>query len=148
VDSWRRGRRRYRFFFDLSLKRRGEPFADFVTRTLTPYMDVETAYVFPTFCYFTRAGSVMCALDGVDEAVPDMTQAGFLTLFTEIADVLSAESAVIMTSRVSFLEDSPQVRRLLDGTKLWPGSLADCAIAAGGVLRTGLPARRDGLHPG
>ena len=110
--------RRYRFFFDLSLKRHGEPFADFVTRTLTPYMDIETAYVFPAFCYFARAGSVMCALDGVDEAVPEMTQAGFLALFTEIADVLSAESAVIMTSRVSFLEDSPQVRRLLDGTKL------------------------------
>ena len=110
--------RRYRFFFDLSLKCHDEPFADFVTRTLMPYMDIETAYVFPAFCYFARTGSVMCALDGIDEAVPEMTQAGFLALFTEIADVLSAESAVIMTSRVSFLEDSPQVRRLLDGTKL------------------------------
>src|SRR5215470_8422514 len=30
------GARRYRFFFDLSLKG-GEPFADFVTRTLAPY---------------------------------------------------------------------------------------------------------------
>jgi Sulfatase-modifying factor enzyme 1/NACHT domain len=110
--------RRYRFFFDLSVKDRGETFAEFVTRTLAPYMSVETAYVFPAFCYFARAGSVLCALDGFDEAVPEITQAGFLELFTELADVLSAESAVVMTSRVSFLEDSPQVRRLLDGTSL------------------------------
>ena len=32
--------------------------------------------------------------------------------------MLSAESAVVMTSRVSFLETSPQVRRLMDGTSL------------------------------
>ncbi|MEU8272509.1 SUMF1/EgtB/PvdO family nonheme iron enzyme [Sphaerisporangium sp. NPDC049002] len=32
--------------------------------------------------------------------------------------MLSAESAVVTSSRVSFLEDSPQVRRLLDGTAL------------------------------
>lgn len=110
--------RRYRFFFDLSIRRHGETFADFVTRMLTPYMQVEPGYIFPLFCYFARAGSVMCALDSFDEAVPEMTQTGFLDLFTEIAEVLSAESAVIMTSRVSFLEDSPQVRRLLDGTSL------------------------------
>src|ERR1017187_10111305 len=47
-----------------------------------------------------------------------LTQAGFLELFTELSEVLSAESAVVMTSRVSFLEDSPQVRRLMDGTSL------------------------------
>ena len=112
------GARRYRFFFDLSLKGRGEGFGDFVTRMLAPYMAVEAAYVFPVFCYFARAGSVMCALDGFDEAVPELTQAGFLELFTELSEVLSAESAVVMTSRVSFLEDSPQVRRLMDGTSL------------------------------
>ena len=112
------GARRYRFFFDLSIKGRSEAFADFVTRTLAPYMAVEAAYVFPVFCYFARAGSVMCALDGFDEAVPELTQAGFLELFTELSEVLSAESAVVMTSRVSFLEDSPQVRRLMDGTSL------------------------------
>ena len=110
--------RRYRFYFDLSLKGRAEPFGDFVTRALAPYMAIEAAYVFPAFCYFARAGSVMCALDGFDEAVPELTQAGFLQLFTELTEVLSAESAVVMTSRVSFLEDSPQVRRLLDGTTL------------------------------
>ena len=65
------GGRRYRFFFDLSLKRREESFADFVTRTLAPYMHVEAAYVFPVFCYFTRSGSVLSALDGFDEAVPE-----------------------------------------------------------------------------
>jgi Sulfatase-modifying factor enzyme 1 len=125
------GERRYRFFFDLSLKRVGEPFADFVTRMLVPYMPLEAAYVFPAFCYFARAGSVLCALDGFDEAVPEMTLAGFLALFTEIAEVLSAESAVVMTSRVSFLEDSPQVRRLLDGTNLMSEKLVQQLHAQG-----------------
>lgn len=40
------------------------------------------------------------------------------SLFAELTEVVSAESAVVMTSRVSFLEDSPQVRRLMDGTSL------------------------------
>lgn len=114
--------RRYRFYFDLSLKGHKESFGDFVTRTLAPYMPVEAPYIFPAFCYFARAGSVLCALDGIDEAVPEVTQAGFMKLFAEIADVLSAESAVVMASRVSFLWDSPDVRRLLDGTHLMPES--------------------------
>jgi hypothetical protein len=125
------GARRYRFFFDLSLKDREEPFADFVTRTLAPYMHIEAAYVFPAFCYFTRAGSMLCALDGFDEAVPETTLAGLLALFTEVAQVLSAESAVVMTTRVSFLEDSPQVRRLLDGTSLISEKLAQELHAQG-----------------
>lgn len=62
--------RRYRSYVDLSLKGRQEPFADFVIRMLAPYMPVEAAYVFPAFCYFARASSVLCALDGIDEAVP------------------------------------------------------------------------------
>ena len=125
------GGRRYRFFFDLSLKRREESFADFVTRTLAPYMHVEAAYVFPVFCYFTRSGALLSALDGFDEAVPDLTQEGLLAFFTEVSQVLSAESAVVMTSRVSFLEDSPQVRRLLDGTKLMSEKLAQQLHAQG-----------------
>ena len=125
------GARRYRFYFDLSLKDRGEAFADFVTRTLAPYMPVEAAYVFPAFCYFARAGSVMCALDGFDEAVPELTQAGFLALFAELTEVVSAESAVVMTSRMSFLEDSPQVRRLMDGTSLMSEKLIQQLHAQG-----------------
>jgi energy-coupling factor transporter ATP-binding protein EcfA2 len=122
---------RHRFFFDLSLKGRQETFAGFVTRTLAPYMAIEACYVFPAFCYFTRAGSVLCALDGFDEAVPEMTLAGLLAVFTEVAQVLSAESAVVMTSRISFLEDSPQVRRLLDGTSLISEKLAQQLHAQG-----------------
>lgn len=123
--------RRHRFFFDLGLKSRDESVADFITRALVPYMHVEAAYVFPVFCYFTRAGSVLCALDGFDEAVPEMTPTGLLNLFTEVAEVISAESAVVMTSRVSFLEDSPQVRRLLDGTSLMSEKLAQQLHAQG-----------------
>ena len=125
------GGRRYRFFFDLSLKGRRESFSDFVTRTLAPYMHVEAAYVFPVFCYFTRAGSVLSALDGFDEAVAETTPEGLLALFSEVAQVLSAESAVVMTSRVSFLEDSPAARRLLDGTSLMPEKLAQQLYAQG-----------------
>ena len=125
------GERRYRFFFDLSLKSRSEPFADFVTRTLALYLPLDGAYVFPAFCYFARAGSVLCALDGFDEAVPEMSLAGFLALFSEVAEVLSAESAVVMTSRFSFLEDSPQVRRLLDGTNLMSEKLVSQLHAQG-----------------
>jgi hypothetical protein len=125
------GARRYRFFFDLSLKNKDESFADFVTRTLTPCIRVEAAYVFPVFCYFTRTGSVLSALDGFDEAVPEMTLSGLLALFSEIAEILSAESAVVMTSRVSFLEDSPPVRRLLDGASLMSEKLAQQLHAQG-----------------
>lgn len=125
------GARRYRVFFDLSLKGRQESFADFVTRTLGPCMRVESAYVFPALCYFARAGSVLLALDAFDEAVPEMTPAGLLSLFADVAQVLSAESAVVLTSRVSFLQDSPQTRRLLDGTKLMSEKLAQQLHARG-----------------
>src|SRR5260370_6070362 len=125
------GARRYRFFFDLAVKGRAETFPGFVTRTLGPCMAVEAVYVFPALCYFARAGSVLCALDGVDEAVPQLTQAGFLDLFAELSQVLSAESAVVMTSRVSFLEDSSQVRRLLDGTTLMSEKLVQQVHAEG-----------------
>ena len=112
------GARRYRFYFDMSLKQADESFAEFATRTLAPCMAVEMSHVFDVFNYFARSGSVVCALDAIDEAVPETTLAGFLALFAELTGILSAESAVIMSSRVSFLEDSPQVRRLLDGTTL------------------------------
>lgn len=62
---------------------------------------------------------------------PELTQAGFLELFTELAEVLSAESAVVITSQVSFLEDSPQVRRLMDGTSLMSEKLIQQLHAQG-----------------
>ncbi len=68
---------------------------------------------------------------GSTRPCPRLTQEGLLALFTEVAQVLSAESAVVMTSRVSFLEDSPQVRRLLDGTSLMSEKLAQQLHAQG-----------------
>src|SRR5690606_29607428 len=59
------------------------------------------------------------------------TLAGFIELFTELAQVLSAESTVVMSSRVSFLEDSPQVRRMLDGTALLSERLVQHLYAQG-----------------
>lgn len=123
--------RRYRFYFDMSLKRTEESFSEFVTRTLAPCMAVDTTKVFDVFHYFARSGSVVCALDGIDEAVAEHTLVGFLNVFAELAQVLSAESTVVMSSRVSFLEDSPQVRRLLDGTALLPERLVQHLYAQG-----------------
>lgn len=60
-----------------------------------------------------------------------MQAQGFLELFAELAEVLSAESAVVMTSRVSFLGDSPQVRRLMDGTSLMSEKLIQQLHAEG-----------------
>jgi hypothetical protein len=110
--------RRHRFFFDLRLKGREEDAIEFVTRTLASCMRVDRGRVFDVFHYLIRSGSVLCALDGIDEAVPENTLEGFLALFAELAQVLSAESAVLMSSRVSFLEDSPHVRQLLDSRAL------------------------------
>jgi formylglycine-generating enzyme required for sulfatase activity len=123
--------RRYRFYFDLSLKRTGESFPEFVTRTLAPCMSVDTTQVFAVFHYFARSGSVICALDGIDEAAAENTLAGYLEVFSEMAQVLSASSTVVMSSRVSFLEDSPQVRRLLDGTALLSERLVQHLYAQG-----------------
>jgi formylglycine-generating enzyme required for sulfatase activity len=70
-------------------------------------------------------------MDGFDEAVPEMTLPGLLSLFAEVAQVLSAESAAVLATRVSFLEDSPPARRLLDGTSLMPEKLAQQLHAHG-----------------
>lgn len=123
--------RRYRFYFDMRLKQQDESFSEFVTRTLAPCMAVETSRVFDVFHYLARSGSVVCALDGIDEAVRHNTLSGFLDLFGELAQILSADSAVVLSSRVSFLEDSPQVRRLLDGTTLMSEKLVQQLHAQG-----------------
>jgi predicted ATPase len=109
---------RYRFYLDLSLKLPDEDFGDFVGRLLAPHMTVPHNRVFDVFLYLIRTGSVLCALDAVDEAVSSTSLAGFLDLFADIAQTLSATSAVVISSRYSFLADSPQVRRLLNGSTL------------------------------
>lgn len=105
---------RFRFYFDLSLKPKDEPFAEYVARKLAPCMAADRSRAYELFLYLIRSGSALCVLDAVDEAVDEPSPAGFLRLFAELAAVLSAESAVVMSSRVSFLADSPQVRQLLD----------------------------------
>lgn len=106
--------RRFRFYFDLGLKARGESFADYVGRLLAPAMASDRARAYELFLYLIRSGTALCVLDAVDEGVDEASPAGFLRIFADLAAVLSAESAVIMSSRVSFLADSPQVRQLLD----------------------------------
>ncbi|GAA3811398.1 SUMF1/EgtB/PvdO family nonheme iron enzyme [Streptomyces phyllanthi] len=107
--------RRFRFYFDLGLKPKGEPFPEYAARLLAPAMpSVDRSRVYDLFLYLIRSGTALCVLDAVDEGVEESSPAGFVRLFTDLAAVLSAESAVVMSSRVSFLTDSPQVRQLLD----------------------------------
>ncbi|MGC0377640.1 SUMF1/EgtB/PvdO family nonheme iron enzyme [Streptomyces sp. SAI-229] len=106
--------RRFRFYFDLGLKPKDEPFSEYTARLLAPAMGPERARAWDLFLYLIRSGTALCVLDAVDEGVEEPSPDGFLRLFTDLAAVLSAESAVVMSSRVSFLADSPQVRQLLD----------------------------------
>lgn len=107
--------RRFRFYFDLGLKPKDEPFSEYAGRLLAPAMTPsDRSRAYDLFLYLIRSGTALCVLDAVDEGVEESSPSGFLRLFTDLAAVLSAESAVIMSSRVSFLADSPQVRQLLD----------------------------------
>lgn len=106
--------RRFRFYFDLGLKPKDEPFSEYAARLLAPAMTSDRSRAYELFLYLIRSGTALCVLDAVDEGVEESSPAGFLRLFTDLAAVLSAESAVVMSSRVSFLADSPQVRQLLD----------------------------------
>ncbi|MFE7773518.1 SUMF1/EgtB/PvdO family nonheme iron enzyme [Streptomyces sp. NPDC057445] len=106
--------RRFRFYFDLGLKPKDEPFSEYAERLLAPSMASDRSRAYDLFLYLIRSGTALCVLDAMDEGVPESSPSGFLHLFTDLAAVLSAESAVVMSSRVSFLADSPQVRQLLD----------------------------------
>ncbi|MEX5711383.1 SUMF1/EgtB/PvdO family nonheme iron enzyme [Parafrankia sp. FMc6] len=128
----------YRFYLDMSLKEAGEDFADFVTRILNPYVNVPRNRVFDVFLYLIRAGSVLCVLDAIDEAVHNTSLSGFLDLFSDVAQALSAESTVVMSSRYSFLADSPQVRRLLNSSTLISEQLVQ-QLHANGVDPLELP---------
>ncbi|MFE4718603.1 SUMF1/EgtB/PvdO family nonheme iron enzyme [Streptomyces sp. NPDC056728] len=106
--------RRFRFYFDLGIKPKDEPFSEYAARLLAPAMTSDRSRAYELFLYLIRSGTALCVLDAVDEGVDEPSPAGFLRLFTDLAAVLSAESAVVMSSRVSFLADSPQIRQLLD----------------------------------
>ncbi|MGP3949594.1 SUMF1/EgtB/PvdO family nonheme iron enzyme [Streptomyces sp. 7N604] len=123
---------RHRFYFDLSLKAKDETFAEYVARTVTPRNAEDRDRAFALFLYLVRSGSALCVLDAIDEAVDEPSPAGFLRLFADLAPVLSAESSVVMSSRVAFLADSPQVRGLLDHHSALSEQLVE-QMYAGGV---------------
>ncbi|MFI1024281.1 SUMF1/EgtB/PvdO family nonheme iron enzyme [Streptomyces olivaceus] len=106
--------RRFRFYFDLGLKPKDEPFSEYAARVLAPAMASDRSRAYDLFLYLIRSGTALCVLDAFDEGVTEPSPAGFLRLFTDLSAVLSAESAVVISSRVSFLADSPQVRQLVD----------------------------------
>ncbi|RFU86604.1 NACHT domain-containing protein [Streptomyces triticagri] len=130
--------RRFRFYFDLSLKPRDESFGEYVGRLLAPCMTTDRSRAYDLFLYLIRSGSALCILDAVDETVADRSPAGLLRLFADLAPVLSAESTVVMSSRVSFLADSPQIRSLLDRGATPSEQLVE-QMYAGGVDPARLP---------
>ncbi|MGP3927865.1 SUMF1/EgtB/PvdO family nonheme iron enzyme [Streptomyces sp. 8N616] len=123
---------RHRFYFDLSLKAKDETFPEYVARSLTTRSPEDRDRAFALFLYLVRSGSALCVLDAIDEAVDEPSPAGFLRLFADLAPVLSAESSVVMSSRVAFLADSPQVRGLLDHHSALSEQLVE-QMYAGGV---------------
>lgn len=106
--------RRFRFYFDLSVKPREETFPEYAARLLAPCMKRDRSSAYDLFLYLVRSGAALCVLDAIDEGVDETSPTGFLRLFADLAPVLSAESAVVMSSRVSFLADSPYIRQLLN----------------------------------
>ncbi|WP_462188236.1 formylglycine-generating enzyme family protein, partial [Frankia sp. CcWB2] len=83
-------------------------------------------------------GSVLCVLDAIDEAVPNTSLEAFLGVFSDVSQALSAESTVVMSSRYSFLADSPEVRRLLNSSSLISEQLVQ-QLHANGVDPLELP---------
>lgn len=122
---------RHRFFFDLSLKPRQERFPEYVARTLGRCMIQDRGRAWDLFLYLVRSGSALCVIDSIDEAVDESSPGGFLRLFTDLAPVLSAESSVVMSSRVAFLADSPQMRHLLGRSSALSEQLVEQMYANG-----------------
>ncbi|MFI9580313.1 hypothetical protein ACIHCQ_00300 [Streptomyces sp. NPDC052236] len=130
--------RRFRFYFDLGLKPKEELFSEYVARLLSPCMVADRSRAYDLFLYLIRSGTALCVLDAIDEGVDEASPHGFLRLFADLAPVLSAESAVVMSSRVSFLADSPQIRQLLDSGAARSEQLVE-QMYANGVDPTRVP---------
>ena len=137
-------------YIDLGLKRRNESLATYISRLLNPYTYVEPGKTYELFQYLVRGGVVVCALDAIDEAVAHNTLTGYLELFAEVSELLSAKSLVVMTTRVSFFEDSPHVRQLLDRSSITSEKLVE-QLHAHGVDPLQLPRfsilRVEGVDP-
>lgn len=147
---------RFRFYFDLSLKPRQDTFPEYVARLLGPCMRQDRSRAYDLFLYLIRSGSALCVLDAVDEGVPEASPAGFVELFADLSAVLSAESTVVMSSRVSFLADSPQIRQLLDRSAARSEQLVEQMYANGidperlphfHLIRLAEPLEPDGSAP-
>ena len=144
------------FYFDLGLKSTSESLAGYVDRTLDGVLSVEARHRFDFFAFLVRAGCVICAFDGIDEGSVGNNRAAFLSLFSELAELLSASSNVVFVSRESFLMESPYMRQLLDRDALVSETLAreltgqrddPLALPSFEVLRLGEPAHGDRRTP-
>lgn len=79
------GLRRFRFYFDLGLKPKDEPFPEYAACVLAPAMGPEPARAYDLFLYLIRSGTALCVLNAVDESVEEPSPEGFLRLFTDLS---------------------------------------------------------------
>lgn len=107
------GRGRIVFLFDLGGKPPDRTLPEYLGDTVADYFTVPRHLVYPLYAYLSRAGRVFNIFDGLDEACPSGTFEEFMEVFSAIAELLSVESQIIITSRVAFLEDTPYTRQLL-----------------------------------
>lgn len=124
-------RRRIVFRFDLGEKPRDQSLEGYLATTLAEHFTVPSHAVFPLYAFLSRSGRVRNIFDGIDEACPTGTFSEFMEVFSAIAELLSIESQVIMSSRVAFLEDSPYVRELLDRDALFSDRVVNDVTAVG-----------------
>lgn len=104
---------RYRFYLDLGDRRDGESFPELVVRQLGAAFAIPRLQVWDCFLYLVRSGRCVCLLDAIDEGVPGGGIDAVVDLFGQLSVLLSRSSATVLTSRQSFLLDSPYVRQLL-----------------------------------
>jgi hypothetical protein len=147
---------RYRFYIDLSDRESEETFDDLVVRQLASAFLVQRRQVWSVFLYLIRSGRCVCLLDAIDEAVPGGSLDDIVRLFGELGVLMSASSSTILTSRQSFLLDSPYVRQLMHHDSLLSDKIASRLVSEGvdalslpdfSVVRIVGLARRSGLSP-
>jgi len=59
--------RRFRFYFDLGLKPKDEPFSEYAARLLAPAMTADRWRAYELFLYLIRSGTALYVFDAVDE---------------------------------------------------------------------------------
>ncbi len=122
---------RYRFFLDLADRLPGEELEELVVRQLGSCFLVPHSQIWSVFTFLIRSGRCVCFVDALDEAVEGGSLSEIVELFGTLSILLSAASTTIISTRQSFLLDTPYVRQLLDRNALISEKLANRLISEG-----------------